>query len=67
MTNVYNFQDRLKASVSAFNIVSATFDEQAVVGLDQRLANHMINQLDDFVLVSASMKTVASGKQIIQI
>ena len=67
MTNVHNFQDRLKASVSAFNIVSATFDEQAVVGLDQRLANHMINQLDDFVLVSASMKTVASGKQIVQI
>ena len=54
-------------SVSGLNIVLATFDEEAVVGLDQRLADHVINQFDDFVLVSASMKTVASGEQIVQV
>ena len=44
-----------------------TFDEQSVICLDQDLAHHVINQLDDLVLVGASMQTVASGEQIVQV
>ena len=44
-----------------------TFDHKSIVGLDKHLANHVVDQLDDFMLVGATMKTMSSRKQIVQI